>query len=89
MIPEVLKSREVYVDRGARDAERQRLLGRDEWCRRYARRIHSQTGVRNDIAGQVAKTAWEEAEKERRQDPEIDQQEPEAAADEELTYWDE
>lgn len=44
------------IDRGARDAERQRLLGRDEWCRRFAIYIHGKTGVDNAIASQAATT---------------------------------
>ncbi|WP_342595503.1 hypothetical protein AAGT95_03060 [Salinicola lusitanus] len=79
---------ERMIDRGARDAERQRLLGRDEWCRRFALRIHKRTGTGNDAASQVAQAAWIDSENDRRQHPEFfNQQEPEAAADEELTYW--
>lgn len=89
MIPDALKSREVYVDRGARDAERQRLLARDEWCRRFALRIHRMTGVGNDAASQVADTAWREAESERQAHPAGGQVEPETAADEELNNWEE
>ncbi|OLO05083.1 hypothetical protein [Salinicola socius] len=75
------------IDRGARDAERQRLLGHDEWCRRFALRIHRQTGVTNDIASQAADAAWNDAENERRAHPAGGQPEPETAADDELTHW--
>lgn len=77
------------IDTGARDAQRQRMLDRHEWCRRFALRIHRQTGVRNDVASQAAESAWGDAERERRERPEYGQAPPEAAADEELQHWSE
>ncbi|WP_106418203.1 hypothetical protein [Salinicola tamaricis] len=78
---------ETLIDRAARDTERQRLLGHDEWCRRFALRLHRRTGVANDIASQAAESAWGDAERDRLAHPGDGQQPPEAAADEELTYW--
>lgn len=77
------------IDRGARDAERQRLLGRDEWCRRFAIYIHGKTGVDNAIASQAANDAWTEEERERHENPAYGPTDPEDAAESELTYWDE
>lgn len=69
------------VDRAARDEERQQVLGKDEWCRRFADHlIKNHAGIEKHEAEMAAKAGWQ---------PEWYPQNPEAAADKELMFWEE
>lgn len=75
------------VDRAARDDERQQVLGKGEWCRRFADRVQQRAGGDRNFAEQYADECWPEAEKEQRQCPQWEQVSPEDWADEEMSCW--
>lgn len=75
------------IDRAARDEERLKMPDKDEWCRRYGvHLIKNHAGIEKHEAEMAAESGWQ---KEQRKNPDWYQQSPEAAADEELMFWEE
>lgn len=48
------------IDRAARDEERQQVLGKNEWCRRFADRAQNLTDADRELADQFAEAHWPE-----------------------------